>query len=176
MFSPKGVFMKRKRFVLAAMIVLSLCLCACTTTDTSKNSPTTSEEQAIIDQAVTLQTEGDTYEADDFDVTELKKGDQIYGMLPGQSAFYTSQATVEEAGGSYIKLYNLLQMLPHPEYGYRTQLGTYEVQEDMWVATGLCLVNSEVSGQFTGDGGGAQFVVPDYATSLKLISTEDLHE
>ncbi|WKY44752.1 hypothetical protein Q5O14_01250 [Eubacteriaceae bacterium ES2] len=166
--------MKRKSFVFIAMIFLSLFLCACATTNTPSLS--TSDEEAIIDQAVSLQTEGDTYEADDFDVTELKKGDQIYGMLPGQSAFYTSQATVEQAGGSYIKLYNLLQMLPHPEYGYRTQLGTYEVQEDMWVATGLCLVNSEVSGQFTGDGGGAQFVVPDYETSLKLVSTEDLHE
>lgn len=168
--------MKQKSLVLLALIAMTLLLSACTSAGGSGQGLTADEEEAIINQAVSLQTEGDTYEADSFDVTQLKKGDQIYGMLPGQSAFYTNQATVEQAGGSYVKMYQLLQMLPHPEYSYRTQLGTYEVQEDMWVATGLCLVNSQVSGQFTGDGGGAQFVVPDYATQLKLISTEDLHE
>ncbi|WKY47914.1 hypothetical protein Q5O24_00890 [Eubacteriaceae bacterium ES3] len=168
--------MKQKFLILSFMIIFCLCFSACNTTETASQAPTDSEMESIIDQAVTLQTEGGTYQADDFDVTELKKGDLIYGMLPGQSAFYTSEATVEEAGGSYVKMYQLLQMLPHPEYGYRTQVGTYEVQQDIWVATGLCIVNSEVSGQFTGDGGGAQFVVPDFDTNLKLISTEDLHE
>lgn len=155
---------------IASMILVVLLLCACAP------SISDADKQAIVDEAVAIQTDGGTYKADDFSTVQLKKGDKIYGMLPGQSAFYTDKATVDSADGSYVKLYELLQMSPHPEYGYRTQIATYEVLQDMWVATGKCLANSEVDGQATGAGGGAQFVVPDYEKSLKNIETVDMHE
>ncbi len=150
------------------LVLLLLCSCAASIPD--------AEKQAIIDEAIAIQTDGGTYQADEYSVIQLKKGDKIYGMMPGQSAFYTDKATVDKAEGSYVKLYEMLQISPHPEFGYRTQIATYEVLKDMWVATGKCLANSEVSGKPTGAGGGEQFVVPDYETSLKNIETVDMHE
>lgn len=134
------------------------------------------EKQEIIDAAVALQTSGGTYKADAYDVVLLHAGDVIYGMLPGQSAFYTDLATVESCDGSYVEMYRKLQMLPHAEYGYRTQLGAYEVKEDMWVATGICLANSVIDGVEAGPGGGTQYVIPDYEQVLELTETVDLHE
>lgn len=134
------------------------------------------DAEAIEEAAVALQTEGDYYNADSFSVVELKKGDLIYGMLPGQSAFYSDLSTVEECGGSYVKMYEKLQMLPHAEYGYREQLGVYEVNEDMWAAIGWCLANSEIDGTYAGAGGGVQYVVPDFESALTLKDTIELHE
>lgn len=139
-------------------------------------SITDAEKQEIIDAAVALQTSGGTYKADAFDVVRLSAGDTVYGMLPGQSAFYTDLATVESCDGSYVKMYEKLQMLPHAEYGYRTQLGAYTVKEDMWVATGICLANSVIDGVEAGPGGGTQYVIPDYEQVLELTETVDLHE
>lgn len=133
------------------------------------------EKQQIIDAAVALQTSGGTYHADSFDVVKLHAGEVIFGMLPGQSAFYTDFATVAACGGSYLEMYDKLQMLPHPEFGYREQLGVYTVKTDMWVATGQCLANSVIDGQEAGAGGGTQYVIPDYEQTLELTQTVDLH-
>ena len=75
---------------------------------------TDSEKQALIDRTIRYQTEGDIYHADSYTVVKLKKGDIIYGMLPGQSVFYTDQATLDSAKGSYKTMYELLQIRPHP--------------------------------------------------------------
>lgn len=141
------------------------------------DGPDISAEQAkeITDEAAAIQTGGGTYGGDVYYVVELHKGDVIFGMLPGQSAFYTDLTTVEMCQGSYIEMYRRLQMLPHVEYGYREQLGVYEVQEDMYVASGFCLANSEINGTYAGPGGGLQYVVPDFEDDLKLIETRDLH-
>lgn len=133
-------------------------------------------QQAIIQEAVEVQAgDGSSYHADVFHVEQLKEGDVIYGMLSGQSAFYTDGATVEACYGSYIVMYEALQMLPHPEYGYRTQLGVYRVKEDLWVAAGYCLANSEINGTYSGPGGGYQYVIPNYEEVLELTQTVDLH-
>ena len=53
------------------------------------------DQQTIIAAAIQNQTDGGVYKPDSYEVVKLKKGDIIYGMLPGQSAFYTDQATVD---------------------------------------------------------------------------------
>lgn len=143
---------------------------------TDTPSISAAEQARIIGEAVALQTSGGSYKADVFTVTELHKGDVIFGMLPGQSAFYTDMATVEACGGSYLQMYARLQMLPHPEFGYREELGSYTVLEDTWAACGYCLANEEIGGVFAGNGGGFQYVIPDYETILELTDTADLHE
>lgn len=131
---------------------------------------------AVVDAAVALQTDGGTYHADVFHAVELHKGDIIYGMLPGQSAFYTDLSTVEACDGSYVAMYERLQMVPHPEFGYREQLGVYTVNEDAVVASGYCLANDTIDGTTAGPGGGVQFVIPEYEELLELTQTVDLHE
>lgn len=135
----------------------------------------TEAAQEIIQAAQDWQTYGDTYQADIYHVIELKAGERILGMLPGQSAFYTNADTLEASGDSYVAMYSLLQMVPHPEFGYREQVGVYEVKADMWAATGYCLANSVIDGQWTGAGGGVQYVIPDYEGALNLVETIDLH-
>ncbi len=161
-----------KKYILITIIAILIgtifCACAPTLSD--------GQTQAIIDEAVAIQTDGDVYKADDFTTVFLKKGDTLYGMLPGQSAFYTNKATVDKANNSYTKMYELLQMVPHAEFGYRTQLGEYKVLEDMWVATGVCLANKEIGGVTAGEGGGTQYVIPEYETKLELITTTDIAE
>lgn len=138
------------------------------------------DNQAMVAAAISYQTEGGIYSADSYEVTKLKKGDIIYGMLPGQSIFYTDKATIDKGKGSYKTLYNLSQIRPHPVYGYRTKLGKYEVLEDIYVASGKSLANREIDIkgviEFLGDGGGSQYVVFDYQSKLKLLEETDLHE
>ncbi len=138
------------------------------------------EQKAIIDAAVAYQTDDNIYHADTYDVTKLSKGDIIYGTLPGQSVFYTDQATVNAANCSYKTIYQLTQIRPHPTYGYRTKLGKYEVLEDMYVACGKCMANKTITidgqNENLGEGGGFQYVVFDYKTKLKLLEETDLHE
>lgn len=139
--------------------------------------PAVGQEQAqqIIQAAADWQTYDGTYRADIYHVVELRAGERILGMLPGQSAFYTNADTLAASGDSYVAMYALLQMLPHPEYGYREQVGVYEVREDMWVATGYCLANSVIGDQWSGAGGGVQYVIPDFEDALDLVETIDLH-
>ena len=77
-------------------------------------------------------------------------------------------------------LYALLQVRPHPIYGYRTQLGKYEVLADMYVAAGKALANKEIfidgKTEDLGNGDGFQYLVLDYKESLKLLEQIDLHE
>jgi hypothetical protein len=138
------------------------------------------EQQAIIDKAVAYQTEGGVYNADSYIVTQLEKGAVIYGMLPGQSVFYTDKGTVDAGKGSYKAMYSLMQIRPHPVYGYRTKLGKYEVLQDMYVATGKCFANETITvdgvTETLGEGGAIQHVIFDYETSLKLLEEIDLHE
>jgi hypothetical protein len=139
-----------------------------------------SDRQAIISAAVSYQTEGNVYHADSYEVVKLKKGEIIYGLLPGQSVFYADKATVDKGNGSYKSLYALLQVRPHPVYGYRTKLGKYEAQADMYVASGICRANTTITidgkTENLGAGGGFQYVVFDYTTKLKLLEETDLHE
>ena len=171
--------LKLKKMVpvlLVTVLLLASVLSGCSQTQ----DITGEERQAIIAAAVSYQTEGGVYNADSYEVVKLAKGDIIYGMLPGQSVFYGDKATVDKAQGSYKTLYSLLQICPHPVYGYRTKVGKYEVLADMHVAAGTCLANKTITVdgkvETLGDGGGFQYVVLDYENTLKLLEETDLHE
>ena len=47
----------------------------------------------------------------------------MYGGIPGQSAYYTTEQAVADAGLSRESLFQSLQVSPHPEFGYRPQMG-----------------------------------------------------
>jgi hypothetical protein len=167
---------------LTSLLIVLICLLSIVVTAACSGTQDIGADQkkAIIAQATAYQTEGNVYKADAYQVMKLKKGDIIYGMLPGQSAFYADKATVEAGKSSYKALYALMQIRPHPVYGYRTKLGKYEVLEDIYVASGKILANKEITidgkTEFLGDGGGFQYLVFDFATKLKLLEETDLHE
>lgn len=106
------------------------------------------------------------YVADDWGTTSLPSGTKVYGGLPGQSSFYTTASTVEAAGGSRTTLFQSLQVEPHPELGYRPMVGEYEVVTDLRVPSGTAQANIEKS-----IGGGEQFFIQSYSSSLQLLRT-----
>lgn len=104
------------------------------------------------------------YAADDWGVMELKAGDKILGGLPGQSAYYSNASTLNAAGNSRVSFFESLQVKPHAQFGYRPKIGEYEVVKDMTVPFGTAQANPSF-----GSGGGSQFFVDDYASSLRLL-------
>ncbi|HEY0148093.1 MAG TPA: LysM peptidoglycan-binding domain-containing protein [Allosphingosinicella sp.] len=113
------------------------------------------------------------FKIDDWEMGKLKKGDLVYGALPGQSAYYTNLVTVEVGAGSRRLQADLLQTKIHPEHGHRSAMGVYEVQRDMRVPFARTKANPFVGPyQQPFDpirGGGAQRFIFDYSRSLKLV-------
>ena len=98
------------------------------------------------------------------DIT-LKKGTLLYGGLPGQSAFYTTQGAFRRAGGSAQALTNGLQMRKHGTHGIRTRFAAYEVLQDTPAAFGLAIANP-----IHGTGWMPQVVVPSFQSTLRHLA------
>ncbi|HSX60850.1 MAG TPA: RHS repeat-associated core domain-containing protein [Tahibacter sp.] len=99
--------------------------------------------------------------------TVLKKGTVIYGGAPGQSGFYFDAKTLAAAGGSKAKLWQSLQVLPHPKFGYRPQVQAYVVKKDTCVATGIAQAQDPSKG--FGAGGGTQVFLADFKTKVAPV-------
>jgi hypothetical protein len=97
----------------------------------------------------------------------LKEGDIVYGGAPGQSGFYFDKATLDAAGGSRAKLWQSLQVLPHPTFGYRKMIQAYRVKKTTIAGTGQAL--SQDSSLGFGKGGGTQFFLSNYKTVLEPV-------
>ena len=112
------------------------------------------------------------YNADVWTMTTLKKGDIVYGGLPGQSAFYTNEEAVLASQGNKTTLYKNLQAKSNPERGgYRSNLGEYVVTQDMRVPTGLVSANPTL-----GTEGARQFFIHNFGNRLQLINDLELGE
>ncbi|WP_414713430.1 hemagglutinin repeat-containing protein [Siccibacter turicensis] len=109
------------------------------------------------------------YAADDWNIGGLKKGDKVFGGIPGQSAYYTNESTLVNSGLSRDLLFKSLQVSPHPDFGYRPKMGVYEVMNDIIIPVGTVSQNP-----LLGPGGGIQFFIKDYNSNLKLIDTIEL--
>ena len=102
-------------------------------------------------------------------MTTLPSGSRVYGGMPGQSAYYTTGQAVTNAGLSSETLFQSLQVSPHPVFGYRPQMGVYEVTRDLTVPTGIVRANPAF-----GSGGATQYFIRNYGTELRLIDTINL--
>jgi hypothetical protein len=101
---------------------------------------------------------------DNWKAAKLKKGDIIYGGLPGPSQFYFTKASLDKAGGSKENMWKSVQVKPHAEAGYRDEVQAYEVLEDVDVATSVVKANPHL-----GPGGATQFFVENFKSVLKPI-------
>lgn len=109
------------------------------------------------------------YLEDAFTGIIILKGTKIYGGLPGQTSWYTDLASLEASGYSRSNLFQGLQVQPHPELGYRPQVGVYELLEDVIVAVGKALANTQY-----GAGGYHQYFLEQYSDKLKLVEKINL--
>lgn len=128
----------------------------------TNNQPTTSTHPKITAAQQDQTSAG--YKPDDWSMTSLKKGNRVYGGLPGQSPYYTNQKSILDSGRNSEKLFRSLQVAPHPAFGYRPEIGIYQVLEDAEVPTGHALANPAL-----GAGGARQFFISDYGNKLRLV-------
>ncbi|MGK5025457.1 RHS repeat-associated core domain-containing protein [Janthinobacterium sp. RB2R34] len=98
--------------------------------------------------------------------TVLKANTIIYGGLPGQSGFYFDDSTLQKSANSKSKLGELLQILPHRQFGYRPDVQAYRVKKDTCVATSIA---SAQDTKIFGQGGGQQFFLSDFKTKIVKI-------
>ena len=104
------------------------------------------------------------YNPDLWAMTTVPKGSLVYGGLPGQSAYYTTEQTLLDGSFDSATIFDSLQVAPHPEFGYRPEMGVYQVLEDAQVPTGQALANSQI-----GTGGAQQYFFGNYGQQLQLV-------
>ncbi|MEL0580571.1 hypothetical protein AACK17_18805, partial [Pectobacterium punjabense] len=109
------------------------------------------------------------YKADEWGMVTLPAGRGVYGGIPGQSSYYTSWDTLLDAGFSRESIFKNLQVSPHPEFGYRPQMGIYEITSDIRIPSGQVMANPLLD-----PGGATQYFIKDYNSQLKLIDKIDL--
>lgn len=114
------------------------------------------------------------YKVDDWTMTTLKKGDAVYGGLPGQSNYYTTVDSILAANGNRQTLGELLQVIPHPEKGYRPNVGEYVLTKDVRIPMGATNANPHL-----GVGNCTQFFINRHQNMLRLnneYTLENLYE
>ncbi|SIT35880.1 Filamentous hemagglutinin family outer membrane protein [Paraburkholderia ribeironis] len=109
------------------------------------------------------------YAADQWATQTLPAGSLVYGGLPGQSAYYTTEQALIDSGYSKTSLFQSLQVSPHPEFGYRPQMGVYQVTSDINVPAGTVSANPAL-----GSGGATQFFIKNFQSQLNLIDKVNL--
>lgn len=104
------------------------------------------------------------YGKDNCRTGSLKKGEIVYGGVPGPSSYYMDKKTLDVSDGSREKLWKSLQVKPNPEKGYRPKVQIYRVKREIKVEKGYALANPEY-----GKGGGRQFFIENYSEVLEPI-------
>ncbi|MGF7232849.1 hypothetical protein [Arachidicoccus sp.] len=122
-------------------------------------------EVGAADLAASWQGKGTYTGVDNWRNITLGEGKYIVGGLPGQSNFYTTLGGLERSGYDHVKLFEGLQIAPHPQLGYRTMVGVYQASEDIPAAFGNTYANPQFGG-----GGLPQIFIPNYS-NLQLIKT-----
>jgi toxin YxiD len=85
--------------------------------------------------------------------------------LPGQSNYYTTLSGLNRSGLKKATLFEGLQVAKHPQFGYRAQVGIFEITGKTPAAFGTTYANLQF-----GAGGLPQMFIPDYS-GLQLIKT-----
>jgi hypothetical protein len=123
------------------------------------------EDTAVIAHAKSGQGHGSYPGVDDWFSVRIDSGVTVWGGLPGQSSYYSIIATYDSANGEKVAYWKLLQVKPHPVFGYRPYIGGYRLTKTIHAAISRTLANSQY-----GDGGGWQIYIQNYHTDLLKVS------
>src|SRR5580765_2919171 len=80
------------------------------------------DDTGTVNSAKRTQQSVDYPGVDDWFAVEVNANRMVLGGLPGQSAFYSILATYDSSGGNREAYWKLLQVKPHPVFGYRPTL------------------------------------------------------
>lgn len=108
---------------------------------------------------------------DDWATATIPEGSELYGGLPGQSEYYSIKQTLIDADTLKVPYWESLQVRAHPTFGYRPDVGVFNLNKTITVAIARTLANTQY-----GDGGAWQIYVEDYETDLTALDTITLKE
>ena len=121
---------------------------------------------AAATQARSAQGSGAYSGVDDWENITLPKGSNVWGGEPGESNFFTSDATIMDAGNDATKIFKGLQVGLGEHPSYRAGMTLYTTIEDVQVARSIALANPQ-----HGPGGYEQYYIPDFKEVLEPIFT-----
>lgn len=112
------------------------------------------------------QGSGDYPGVDEWAIATIPAGLDLYGGLPGQSEYYTIAETLTEADTMKVAYWESLQVKAHPTFGYRSDVGIFDVNATTTVAIARTLANPQY-----GAGGAWQIYVENFGTDLTALDT-----
>ena len=117
------------------------------------------------------QGSGDYPGVDEWATATIPAGLDLYGGLPGQSEYYTIDQTLIDADTMQIAYWESLQVKAHPTFGYRPDVGVFDLNTTTTVAISRTLANPQY-----GAGGAWQIYVEDFTTDLTVLDTIPLQQ
>ncbi|WP_323860155.1 RHS repeat-associated core domain-containing protein [Xenorhabdus szentirmaii] len=129
----------------------------------------TASTQSPSEFARSWQGQGEYPGVDRFKDITVKKGTILMAGAPGQGNFYTTVRAIERSGFSQEGVFKGLQVMPHPQFGYRPGMTAYRLLEDTPAAFGIVRANPQ-----HGAGGLPQIVIKDYEGILEPLHSVKL--
>jgi filamentous hemagglutinin len=121
-------------------------------------------DDVLLSKAASWQGTGSYPGIDDWQIFEIPAGTKLYGGLPGQSEFYSVEKTLIDANYNRETFWESLQVIEHPQFGFRPKVGEYLVNSNIKVAVSKTLANPQ-----HGVGGAWQIFVENFSESLTFV-------
>ena len=123
-------------------------------------------DTTLLNLVKSWQGSGDYPGVDNWATATIPAGLDLYGGLPGQSEYYSIDQTITDTDTMQVAYWESLQVKAHPEFGYRPNVGIFDLKQKSTVAIAKTLANPQF-----GSGGAWQIYLEDYKTSLTALDT-----
>lgn len=120
-------------------------------------------DTAIVNHASRWQGQGDYPGVDKWFAVKIVPHHDVYGGLPGQSAFYSIKQTLLNSQYNKVTYWKMLQVKENVQFGYRPKVGEYDIEDTITAAISIV----EANPQF-GPGGAWQLYIENYDSTLSL--------
>lgn len=128
-------------------------------------------DTTLLNTVESWQGSGDYPGVDEWATATIPAGLDLYGGLPGQSEYYTIDQTLIDADTMQTPYWESLQVKAHPTFGYRPDVGVFDLNETTTVAIARTLANPQY-----GNGGAWQIYVENFTTDLTVLDTIPLQQ
>jgi hypothetical protein len=124
-------------------------------------------DTTLLNTVKSWQGQGDYPGVDDWATAKIPGNFDLYGGLPGQSEYYTINQTITDTDTIMVDYWESLQVKAHPQFGYRSMVGVFDIQNDsIVVAISKTLANPQY-----GAGGAWQIYVANFEEVLMALDT-----
>jgi hypothetical protein len=175
--------MKKKNLWLIYLLFISLVFFSCEN-DKNDPKPVTNEvveafttetglgavyyvDTTLLNTVISWQGQGDYPGVDDWTTAKIPGNFDLYGGLPGQSEYYTISQTITDTDTIVVDYWESLQVKAHPEFGYRTIVGVFDIKNDSIVVA----ISKTLSNPQYGAGGAWQVYVGNFDEVLLVLDT-----